>query len=241
VTEPARISPLRSAEFMIAVALLAVCAAVGGAWWLLSVKDKPDAATPGPARNAAAPASAARSDEQAALDSYNRKLQGDFAQLDRQRQAQELRSGEERRRLEAELESARQAQQRAAAEAAPKPTAAAPPAPPPAQAARVAQPAPAAPHQPVRTEAGVDWSSCKRPEYPSISVDHNEQGVVVLRFKVDAQGQVLDGEVADSSGSARLDSAALLALRKCRFRPATVDGAAVAAKASVRFQWKLGG
>jgi TonB family protein len=235
-TKPA--SPFRSAEFMIAVALLAVCGAVGAAWWFLSARDQPDRAATTTTPGAAAGADM-RSDEQAALDNWNRKLQGDFAQMDRQHQQQEQRSEQERRKFEAEAEAARQSQ-RHVAELPPKPQI--PPPPPPLQTASIArpEPPPPPPHQAVRTEAGVDWSSCNRPQYPRASLDRNEEGTVVLGFKIGADGTVQDGEVLSGSGSSWLDNAALQALRKCRFKPATLDGAAVAAATSVRFQWKLG-
>lgn len=245
MTQPARPSPFRSAEFMVAGALLAVCAAVGGAWWFLSARDKPDSAVTGAAQNANGTPAGAHSEEQAALDTWNRKLQGDFAQLDKQRQAQDQRNEQERRRLETEATALRQAQQRAAEAAAPKPQPAPPPPPPlpqPVQTASEAKtsPPPAPAHQPVRSEASIDWTSCKRPAYPRPSLDRNEEGTVVLSFKVGADGVVQDGDVSSSSGSPWLDNAALQALRKCRFKPATLDSAAVAATANVKFQWRLG-
>ncbi|HET8881499.1 MAG TPA: energy transducer TonB, partial [Solimonas sp.] len=92
-----------------------------------------------------------------------------------------------------------------------------------------------------RVEASIDWSSCRQPDYPNRSKDRGEQGIVTLLFSLDASGDVLDGTIKQSSGSDRLDDAALRAIRKCHFRPATVDGEAVASRTTIRFQWKLDG
>jgi TonB family protein len=240
-------SPFRSAELVVALALLAVCLAVGGSYWLLSSRDGAGA---GPAaavetRDAAA---GGKDEERAALNSWKQKLQGDFTALDRERQLQAQRSELDRRRQENDAAAARLEQLRAAAAAAaaPKPQPAAAPAPPPpampvpvplASAAK-AEPAPM--HEPLRTEASVDWKSCSRPQYPRVSMDMGEQGVTVLSFRLSEQGEVQHSSVSDSSGSQRLDDAALHALQQCRFKPATLDGTAVAATATVRFRWQLG-
>jgi TonB family protein len=247
--ESSKPSQLRSAEFVVAVSLLAVCLAVGGTWWLLSSRDSAGAgaAAPDAASAASSPAAGSKSDERAALDSWKQKLQGDFAASDRERLLQAQRSDLDRRRQETDAAAARLEQLRAAAAAAARPKAAPPPAAspaPPVQTTGAARPAPAAApapaHEAVRTEASVDWSSCSRPQYPRSSIDRGEEGVVVLSFKLNAGGEVQNGTVNGSSGSARLDDAALRALQKCHFRPATVDGTAVAATATVRFQWQLG-
>jgi TonB family protein len=92
-----------------------------------------------------------------------------------------------------------------------------------------------------RVEASIDWNSCRQPDYPNRSKDRGEQGIVTLLFSLDANGDVLDGTIKQSSGSDRLDEAALRAIRKCHFKPATVDGEAVASRTTVRFRWKLDG
>ncbi|RPH46639.1 MAG: energy transducer TonB [Burkholderiales bacterium] len=55
-----------------------------------------------------------------------------------------------------------------------------------------------------------------------------EQGEVRLDVHVGADGAVIDVQVRASSGSPALDRAAIDTVRRWRFRPATVDGQAVA-------------
>lgn len=68
------------------------------------------------------------------------------------------------------------------------------------------------------------------PEYPVTSQRLGEQGAVVVRLKVGTNGRVEQAEVEESSGSERLDKAAMTeAKRAWRYVPATEDGIPVAA------------
>lgn len=242
--ESSKSAPLRSAEVIVAGVLLAVCVIVGAAYWLLSPKASP-VATPGaPLAPAPAPAKAPgqTAAEQDALAAWNHKLKDNFAELDQQRQQKADQEALERKMAETAAEAARQA---AAAEAARKA----------AEAARARTQTSVAPTPPAaatdsaprktravkRVEASIDWNSCRQPDYPNRSKDRGEQGIVTLLFSLDANGDVLDGTIKQSSGSDRLDEAALRAIRKCHFKPATIDGEAVASRTTVRFQWKLDG
>lgn len=62
------------------------------------------------------------------------------------------------------------------------------------------------------------------PTYPSASRRAGEEGTVRLKVLVDEKGRPRDVTLANSSGSARLDQAAMDAVRKWRFVAAT-DGA----------------
>jgi protein TonB len=107
---------------------------------------------------------------------------------------------------------------------------------PPAPAVPAA-PAPKA--EPVRTAAVVSSTHCEKPEYPSASRRLEEEGTVHLRFLVGVDGKVIQSEVEKSSGYKRLDEAARAGLSRCQFRPATVDGKAEQAWASMRYTWRL--
>jgi len=242
MSEKSNKSFLRSAEAVVSMSLLAVCTAVASAYWILAFKEVPlgpNALTP-VKTSASTPNSSA--DESAALDALKHRLQGDFTRLDQQRELLEQRSELERRAQMAE-EKAGNAERRAehtqtqvqAAAAQSAPSSALPQ---PAIPMQAAAPVPA--RVPVRTEAAVDWKSCRRPEYPSSSVERGEEGVVMLSFKLDANGAVQGSEVLNSSGSTMLDDAALRALSKCHFEPATEDGAPVVSVAKMRFRWHLG-
>lgn len=116
-----------------------------------------------------------------------------------------------------------------------------PTAPPdPASTAPVNTPRAAEPvKEPARVAAERDKSSCEDPEYPPTSRRNEEQGTVILRFLVDVSGHVVDGKVATSSGSSRLDRAAKDAFSQCTFKPATVDGKPEQAWVSVRYLFQL--
>lgn len=57
-----------------------------------------------------------------------------------------------------------------------------------------------------------------------MSLRLNEQGTVVLTVMVRSDGSAGSVEVKSSSGSTRLDRAAVDAVKSWRFVPATVDG-----------------
>jgi protein TonB len=60
--------------------------------------------------------------------------------------------------------------------------------------------------------------------YPRLSERNGERGRVMVRFFIDPLGLPQDVQVGASSGFARLDEAAVSAVRKARFKPYTVNG-----------------
>jgi periplasmic protein TonB len=81
--------------------------------------------------------------------------------------------------------------------------------------------------------------NCRKPVYPSISRREEEEGIVVLRFLVAADGNVIDSQVKSSSGYTRLDEAARQALSLCKFQPGTADGVPTQAWAQMKYEWRL--
>jgi protein TonB len=79
------------------------------------------------------------------------------------------------------------------------------------------------------------------PAYPDFARRAHEQGTVILRVRVDASGQVAGIEIHKSSGSQRLDDAALAAVRRWRFVPARSGDRAIAAIALVPVDFRLEG
>lgn len=81
-----------------------------------------------------------------------------------------------------------------------------------------------------------------QPEYPATSVRLGEEGAVILKFMVMPNGRV-DGEtisVIESSGSERLDKAAIAEARKAwKFIPGTKDGKPVAVWHQFRVVFEL--
>jgi len=77
------------------------------------------------------------------------------------------------------------------------------------------------------------------PVYPRASERRGEQGRVVVRVVISAQGGVIDASVRSSSGYSRLDEAALKAARSARFKPYTENGIAYKAMADIPFDFVL--
>lgn len=100
---------------------------------------------------------------------------------------------------------------------APQPPAS--PAPAPITAAPAPAPAPAA--LPVTAaKFDADYLHNPKPTYPAFSRRAGEEGKVLLRVKVGADGTALELDIKQSSGFARLDAAAREAVAKWRFVPA---------------------
>lgn len=105
-----------------------------------------------------------------------------------------------------------------------------PPAPP-QQPVLAAPPAPA-PVAVVAARFDADYLHNPKPAYPTLSRRMNEEGKVLLKVRVSAQGTALDVAVSKSSGFARLDAAAAEAVTRWRFVPAkrgdeTVDSSVI--------------
>jgi TonB family protein len=89
--------------------------------------------------------------------------------------------------------------------------------------------------------ASIDSKTCSNSEefYPRESRQLNQQGTVVLRFDVEADGRLAQVEVERSSGFERLDLAARLLLYSCKFKPGMVNGKPEKTSATLEVIWKL--
>lgn len=110
----------------------------------------------------------------------------------------------------------------------------APPAPP-----VEAPPAPPPPLVPPRFDA--DYLSNPPPEYPALSRRLGEEGQVLLRVRVSAEGLPLAVEVRRSSGFKRLDEAARAAVKRWKFVPARRGEMPVAAWVLIPISFTLRG
>lgn len=77
------------------------------------------------------------------------------------------------------------------------------------------------------------------PLYPAVSRRMGEEGRVLLRVRVSDEGRALQVEISQSSGSARLDRAAELAVRDWRFIAAQQGGRSVPAWVIVPINFSL--
>lgn len=117
----------------------------------------------------------------------------------------------------------------------PQPEVAAPPAPPQVVEA---PPAPSAPPKMIPASA-LQYLEAAPPEYPRASRRLNEAGTVLLRVYIDERGLSASVQVSRSSGFARLDEAALAAVKKWRFKPYAENGQPMAGWAVIPVIFEL--
>lgn len=79
----------------------------------------------------------------------------------------------------------------------------------------------------------------KSPQYPKLARQRGQEGEVTLRVEVSAQGQAMHVSVLKSSGHSLLDKAALEAVRKWSFRPASLNGGPIPGEAVVSVEFRL--
>lgn len=101
------------------------------------------------------------------------------------------------------------------------------------------EPAPPLPITAARFDA--DYLQNPAPAYPALSRRLREEGTVLLVVRVTAQGNAEQVQVKQSSDFARLDEAALNAVRQWRFVPARQGEEPVAASVVVPIVFRLSG
>ena len=110
----------------------------------------------------------------------------------------------------------------------PVPPPPAPPAPPPAP--------PSSPPSPPE----IIQATHTQPPYPPISQRLGEQGTSLLNVTIDENGRAVDATVATSSGSNRLDTAAIdYVKQRYRWKPATQGGKPVKQALQLKIVWSL--
>ncbi len=102
-----------------------------------------------------------------------------------------------------------------------------PPAPAPAIAPKTIPP------------SAVQYLVPPTPVYSRISARMRESGKALVRVYIDEVGMPRSVQLAMSTGFARLDDAALAAVRNCRFRPYVENGVPVAAWAAIPIEFEL--
>ena len=105
----------------------------------------------------------------------------------------------------------------------------APPTPAPVAVAAAPESAPPAPAAPSAPRFDADYLDNPKPVYPALSRRLGEEGKVILRVHVLADGQADEIQLHTASGSPRLDQAAQNAVRRWRFVPARRGGETLAA------------
>lgn len=103
-----------------------------------------------------------------------------------------------------------------------------PPAPPVAAPVAVAPPSPPAPPKVDLPSSAADYLQNPAPVYPPVSKRLGEQGKVLVRVFIGADGVPQKAELKRSSGFDRLDRSALDYVMRCRYVPGKVGGVAQA-------------
>lgn len=116
-----------------------------------------------------------------------------------------------------------------------------PPAPVVAAAPTPVQPAPAVVAPVIPPNFQADYLDNPPPVYPALSRRMGEQGKIVLRMLVNAKGTADKVELRRSSGSSRLDDAALDVVKRWRFVPAKQGDQPVAAWLLIPITFSLKG
>ena len=116
-----------------------------------------------------------------------------------------------------------------------------PPAPVAPVAIVEAPPAPPAPAPPPKMipASAIQYLVPPEPEYPRLSRRNGESGTVIVRAFADEAGVPHLVQVERSSGFARLDEAAMAAVRQTRFKPYTEYGKPVAGWVRMPFPFEL--
>jgi protein TonB len=86
----------------------------------------------------------------------------------------------------------------------------------------------------------VEYVREPHPQYPPPSRRIGEEGLVVLRALIDTRGTATRVDVHESSGHARLDEAARLAVLSASFRPYLRNGVAHAVVVLIPIEFALG-
>lgn len=91
----------------------------------------------------------------------------------------------------------------------------------------------------VGPSASADYLNNPYPKYPKVSLRRKEVGTVWLALTVTAEGLAKDVRIKKTSGYARLDKAAVEAVKGWRFRPARRFGQPVDAEYELPIHFKL--
>ena len=77
------------------------------------------------------------------------------------------------------------------------------------------------------------------PVYPALALERGQEGLVLLRVKVDRQGKPVQVEVKKSSGYGLLDREAEKAVRKWQFEPGHFGGRPVESEINIPIRFDL--
>ena len=117
-----------------------------------------------------------------------------------------------------------------------------PPSPNAIEAPPAPEPAPApAPVSAAPRAIGIGEVQCSQPAptYPRQSIRLNETGTTMIRLTIDEGGRISKSNITQSSGSSRLDEAALEAVRRMRCQPYMDNGRPISVTAVQPINFEL--
>jgi protein TonB len=94
---------------------------------------------------------------------------------------------------------------------------------------------------PIRLASAIEYRSNPAPNYPDQARRRGQQGNVTFLISITKEGQAGDIKITKSSGHRLLDYEALKAVKKWRFKPATINGINVSGNVIVTIEFKLQG
>jgi protein TonB len=94
-------------------------------------------------------------------------------------------------------------------------------------------------HQAVSTPLSIGRPHTCQQNYPDISRRLGEEGTTLMSFHVTADGSVTGATVAKSSGSQRLDDAAVSCVERWHYKAATQDGVPVETPWQANVVWTI--
>ena len=83
------------------------------------------------------------------------------------------------------------------------------------------------------------YPKCPPANYPTISLQNEEQGVTVLDLIVSTDGRVEDAKLDKTSGWPRLDEATIMQVKKCEFEKIADNGQPIRYRTKFQFHWLL--
>lgn len=103
----------------------------------------------------------------------------------------------------------------------------------------MAQAAPAYAPRFARVQQDAQLTPCVLPDYPKSSQRKEETGSTTIRYAISPAGKAYNVTVLKSSGFRDLDKAAIAAMGKCQFTPASIAGTPVQAIMLAQYHWGL--
>lgn len=91
--------------------------------------------------------------------------------------------------------------------------------------------------EPILVRPAFDESTCSKPNWPRHDMNEEHEGGVQVAALVGADGKVIRTAVQLSSGFPNLDAAAEAGIKRCLFRPGTVNQRPVNMLTTVHYTW----